>query len=157
MYEIKKLNSKRLEFIIENCTNYMTISSKLINTLMKNNNIELLNIIFKKHLKFFDKDCILNLLFCYNNQTPLSDADLYPQINSEKYKISVKWNMDFYEYNSSYYLFNACKSGNKIDIYGAIVNKIDIYGKTPFIYACRNGNVALVKYLVEHGARVKKK
>ena len=45
---------------------------------MKDNNKKLLKVLFKKHLKFFDNEFILNLLLNYKNQTRLSDTNLYP-------------------------------------------------------------------------------
>jgi len=80
---------------------------------MKNNDKELLEILFNKHLKFFDNEFVRSLLIYYKNQTPLSDADLYPQIYSNKYKLSTEWNSDSIKNNSSLLLFNACSSGNK--------------------------------------------
>jgi len=62
MYNINELNSERFQFIIENCTVYLNITSSLIKKLMKDNNKELLEILFKNHLKFFDNKYILNLL-----------------------------------------------------------------------------------------------
>ena len=99
-----KLNSERLQFIINNCTS--NISSSLINKLMKDNNIKLLEILFKNHLKFFDNDFIINILNYYKNKTPISNSDLYTQINNEKYKISTILNRDYY-YDSSSYLFSS--------------------------------------------------
>jgi len=42
MYIENQLNFERFQFILENCTSYLTISSSLIKKLMKNNNKELL-------------------------------------------------------------------------------------------------------------------
>jgi len=47
IYNKNELNSKRLQFIIENCISYLNISSFLIKNLMKDNNKELLEILFK--------------------------------------------------------------------------------------------------------------
>ena len=66
MYKNNQLNYKRFKFIIKNCTNYLNISSNLIKALLKNNNKELLELLFKK-FKFFDNDFILNLLIWYKN------------------------------------------------------------------------------------------
>jgi len=52
MYNRYQLNSKRLEFIMEQCTAYLNISSKLVKKLMKNNYKQLLEIIFN-HFNFF--------------------------------------------------------------------------------------------------------
>ena len=51
-----ELNSERLQFIVKNCTKYLNISSSLIKQLMKDNNKELLEILFKNHLNFFDNN-----------------------------------------------------------------------------------------------------
>jgi len=68
IYNKNKLNSERLQFIIKNCTTYLNISSSLIKKLMKDNNKELLEILFKNHLKFFDNEFILNLLKYYESK-----------------------------------------------------------------------------------------
>ena len=68
MYNQKELNSERLQFIVDNCTSYLNISSSLIKELMKDNNRKLLEILFKNHLKFFDNEFILNLLKHYKSQ-----------------------------------------------------------------------------------------
>ena len=161
LYNYNQLNYKRFKFIIKKCTDYLHISSCLIKALLKNNNKELLELLFKK-FKFFDNDFIINLLIWYKNQIQISDADLYPTINSEKYKISVELNDNYDVFNSSYYLFNVCKSGIEHLVkflvkHGANINIENIKGKTPLIYACRSGNINIVKYLVEHGADVNKK
>ena len=52
MYIKNKLNSERFQFIIENCTSYINVSSFLIKKLMKDNNKDLLEILFKYHIKF---------------------------------------------------------------------------------------------------------
>jgi len=72
MYNIDKLNSERLQFIIENCIPYLNISSSLIKKLMKKNNKELLELFFKNHLKCFDNTFIIKLLNCYKNKIQIS-------------------------------------------------------------------------------------
>jgi len=62
IYNKNELNSERLQFIVDNCSAYLIISSSLIKILMKNNNKKLLEILFKNYLKFFDNNFILNLL-----------------------------------------------------------------------------------------------
>ena len=114
MYSQRELNSERLQFIVENCTSYLNISSSLIKQLMKDNNKEILEIYFEHYLRFFDRFFIINMLNYNKNQTIVSD--FFTLINNDKYKISTKFNDDFYQYNSSYYLFNACKSGNEAAI-----------------------------------------
>jgi len=76
MYNEYQLSKERLLFIIENCTSYLNISSRLITTLIKDNNKNLLEIIFKKHLKFFDNEMIIKLLSCYKNRISISTVDL---------------------------------------------------------------------------------
>jgi len=61
MYNENKLTSERLQFIVENCSAYLNISSFLIKKLIKDNNKELLEILFNNHFKFFDNEFILYL------------------------------------------------------------------------------------------------
>ena len=156
IYNENKLNSERLQFIIGNCTSYFNISSSLINKLMKDNNKELLEILFKNHFKFFDNEFILYLLYNYNNKTPVSDSELYPIINDIKYKISTELDKNFNRYDSSYYLFNACKSGNKAAVEFLLEHEADLKikdkdNRTALARACESGNLHLVKYIVQIG------
>ena len=88
IYQKNELNSERLQFIVENCTTYLNISSSLIKQLMKDNNKGLLEILFKNHLKFFDNEFILNLLNHYKNQTSITNTELSTLIDNDKYKLS---------------------------------------------------------------------
>jgi len=109
LYENNLLTAERLQFIIENCNNDLKISTPLIKRLIKDNSIEILQIIFKS-IKFFDHDFILNLLFYYKNRKPLSSDALNQFISNEKYEISTDDNY----YNESYqYLICACRSGKE--------------------------------------------
>jgi len=158
MYNENKLNCERLQFIINNCTAYFNISFSLINKLMKDNNIELLEILFKNHLKFFDNDFIINILNYYKNKIPISNSDLYNKINNDKYKISTILNRDYY-YDSSSYLFNACESGNEVAVKFLLEHDADIMIKDnknniTLSKACESGNLHLVKYLVHLGVDV---
>jgi len=56
MYNNNELSIVRLLFIIDSCTAYFTISSSLIKKLMKDDTLELLEILFKNHLKIFDNN-----------------------------------------------------------------------------------------------------
>ena len=87
MYNKNELNSERFQFIVENCTAYLNISSSLIKKLMKDNNKELLEILFKYHIKFFDTDLIVIFLISHKNRIPLSNSKLKHLINNNKYKL----------------------------------------------------------------------
>jgi len=159
MYNENKLNLERLQFIVENCTTYLNISSSLIKKLMKVNSRELLEILFKNHLKFFDNTFILNLLKHYESKTSVTDTELSTLINSDKYKISTELGEHFERYDSSYYLFNACKSGNEAAVkflleHGADMTIKDKDNRIAFAWACVSGNLNLVKYLVQLGADI---
>jgi len=126
---------------------------------MKDNNKELLEILFKNHLKFFDNEFILNLLKKYESKTPMSDSEIYPEINNDKFKISTKLDKAFDGYDSSYYLFNACKSGNEAAVkylleHGADLTIKDKDNRLALAKACESGNLHLVKYLVQLGADI---
>jgi len=125
MIHRNKSKSEQLKIIIDIYTVFM---DNFLNFLMKDCNVEILEIFFNNYLKFFDSHFIIKMLNYYKNQIPVSDSDFFTLFNNEKYKISTKLNENFDEKDSSYYLFNACESGNK----------------------------AAVKYLLEHGADVNK-
>jgi len=163
IYDNKQLNFERFQYILDNCTVYFNISSHLIKKLMNDNRKELLDLIFQKYLKFFNNDFILILLNYYKNKTPIPNSILSQQVNSDDYKLSIEFdNGSFENFESSYYLFNACKIGKlRIVKYlvelGADINTENKYGETPFFYACSSGNENLVKYLVRLGADIHKK
>jgi len=159
MYIKNELNSERLQFIIENCISSMNISSFLIKQLMMDNNKELLEILFEKHLKFFDNKFILKLLKHYESKTSISDSELYPEIYNDKYKISTELDKTFDKYDSSVYLFNACKNGNEAAVkflleHGANMKMKDKDNRIALARACESGNLHLVKYLVQLGADI---
>jgi len=94
---------------------------------MKTSNKEMLEIILKYGLKFFDNEIIIKLLNYYKNKIPISDSSLKQQLDDDKYKIPLKLDFDKYgRYDSSFYLFKACELGNE----------------------------TMVKYLIEHGADI---
>jgi len=129
---------------------------------MKDNTKELLEILFKNHLKFFDNNFILKLLKYYESKIPITDSELSSLINNDKYKISTELNENFDRYDSSYYLFNACKSGNEMAVkflleHGADITIKDKANRIALAKACESGNLNLVKYLVKHGADINKK
>jgi len=159
MYIKNELNLERLQFIVENCTSYLNISSSLIKELIKDNNKELLEILFKNYLKFFDNKFILNLIKKYENKTPITDFELSSLINNDKYKISTELGNDFEQYDSSNYLFNTCKSGNETAVkflleHGADMTIRDKDNRIALALACESGNLNLVKYLIHLGADI---
>jgi len=92
MYNNKLLNSERLQFIIKYCTDYFKVPSKLIKKLIKDENVDLLDIIYN-NLKFFDNEFILQLLIYYKNKKVISTSELNQQISNEKYRILVNSNL----------------------------------------------------------------
>ena len=186
MYNKELLTADRLDFIMKNCTKYLNISSNLIKCLLRNREVNLLDIIFS-HYKFYDNEFIVELLLYYKKKTPISTSNLHEIISIEKYKIltnSGKYLIN--EFNKKYInihivkylvenesdindynkdgetpLFYACKNGNETLVKylverGADINKENKYGYTPLFYACKNGIETLVKYLVEHEADINK-
>ena len=160
MYNNKLLNTERLQYIINNCRNYLNISSSLVKKLMKTNNDKLLDIIFEYGMKFFDNEIIIELLHCYKNKTPISDLVLNQKLDNDKYKIPLEWNYKkFDNFNTSHYLFNACEKENKIMIkylieHGADITIKDKSNRTVLFDACLKGNEHLVRYLVGRGANI---
>ena len=92
MYNNKLLNSERLQFLIKYCTDYFKVPSKLIKKLIKDENVDLLDIIYN-NLKFFDNEFILQLLIYYKNKKVISTSELNQQISNEKYRILVNSNL----------------------------------------------------------------
>jgi len=81
MYHEKLLTQERFKFVVENCSEYLNLSSSLVKQIIKEDNIEFLNIIFENY-KFFDNEFILNILTIhYKNKIPLSNSDLNQQIS----------------------------------------------------------------------------
>jgi len=64
LYENNKLPSNRLRFLIENFFDNIYTYSVLINALLKDNDLELLNIIFENYFLF---DSITQIKFKYTN------------------------------------------------------------------------------------------
>ena len=103
MFNENKLNSEQLQIIIEMCAPVLNTISPLIKKLMNDNNKEILELLLKNNLKFFDNEFILTLLKYYERKMSLSDSELYPEISNDKYKISVELDETFDHYDSSYY------------------------------------------------------
>jgi len=158
IYNNGLLTTERLQFIIKN-NNYIKISTNLIKKLLKDKEINLLDIIFN-NFKIFDNEFILKLIFYHKNNTSLSTIELKHLI--ENYEISTTkdiWN----DSNQSVdvYLINACLSGKLTIVQyfnnlGLDINIEYASGKTPLFYACKNGNINLVNYLIEKGNDIDK-
>ena len=159
----KQLHYRRFQFIIDNCINYLNISSPLIKKLMETNEKYLLEIIFKNVIKFFDNEIIIRLLNYYKNKIPISYTDLNQQLDNDKYKILLKLDDENFDgYNSSFYLFNACEIGNEVMVkylieHGADITIKDKKKRTALFSACESGNEHLVRYLVGLGADINEK
>jgi len=157
MYNENKLDSERFQFILENCTAYLNISSSLIGKLMKYNNIKLLELFFKK-FNFFDNDGIIDLLSFYKSKKPMSNSELCHIINKDKYKILTENDKKTYFrefFDCFYYLIDKCKGRDektKVNIlleYGAknIINN-EKNKEQILLRVCKIGNLSFVKYLV---------
>jgi len=155
LYENGFLTSDRLNFIIKNCKDILYISSSLQKILIKNNEIQLLQIIFD-NFKFYDNEFIKTLLHQYKNKSSTSITNLNEIISKDQYKISTDHSKeDFQDY-----FVKACEYEFENIIkyfieHGADVNKVNKYNITPLFFACKSGNENLVKYLIEHGADIK--
>eukprot|EP00833_Pecoramyces_ruminatium_P017664 jgi/Orpsp1_1/1191696/evm.model.d7180000087892.1 len=156
LYEIYNRNylyHGRLHFIIEHCTEYIPVSSNLLKILIKDNNVKLLRIIFKK-FEYFDIEFIKTLLFYYKNQNPISTTDLNQQIS--KYRISINLNNINKKYFITEVLNNACANGKEAIVkyltrLGAKINRGNKNGETPLFFACKSGNENLVRFLIYTG------
>jgi len=156
IYENGFLTSNRLNFIIKNCSDSLYISSSLLKKLIKNNEIQLLKIIFSKS-KFYDNEFIKTLLYQYKYKTSIFVNDLNRIMSNDHYIISTNYSVEKFQ---DYYV-EACGDGKKNIIkyligHGADVNGINQYNITPLCKACEEGNEKIVEYLIEHGADVNK-
>jgi len=161
IYNKHELSSKRLQFIMKNCSKYLNISSTFIRQLFKNDNVNLLDIIFD-NFKFFDNEFINKLLFYYKNKIPLSSSVFNQLISNKEFYISStnnKDNQNIQNDSSFKYLLIAFEKKNIFMVkyvveQGADINKTNENYETPFFYACERGNKTIVKYLVEQGANI---
>ncbi|KAG4081513.1 hypothetical protein H8356DRAFT_1067843, partial [Neocallimastix lanati (nom. inval.)] len=138
IYNKKLLTSEKLSFIIENYNNSLYISSSLMKALIKDNNNDLLEIIFN-NFKFYDNEFIKWLLFQYRNQTIIPLIYLNQQISNKKYSIS-KLDKVYYK-SKNPYLFKVCHDDNihllkYLKEHGSNINKDEVDCKTPLFYAC---------------------
>jgi len=184
LYNNELLTSERLTFIIKKYNNYFNISSNLIKKLMKDKNEDLLDIIFS-NLKFYDNTLILKLLLYYKNKTGLSTEQLKNNLSNEKFKILDHKENDYgkEEGVDKYLIYECFKDDiNRYIIkylieHGANINKEDMDGNIPLsnifhtklkrkivykdncviiVEKSRCVDMAIVKYLVEHGTDINK-
>ena len=66
----------------------------LIKKLIKDDNVNLLDIIFEK-FKFLDKEFIIELPLHYKNRKSISAVDLNQRVLSKKYKMSRQYSYIF--------------------------------------------------------------
>ena len=112
--------------------------------MLKEDNFELLDIIFNNNIKLFDGNFILELLLLRKNNIPLSKSELEQRIDNYKLlttKEIIENNENIWcdcFYSSHIYLIHACLSGkfnlvkylNKL---GLDINKIYRSGKSPLL------------------------
>ena len=93
-YNEKKLTPERLKSLINDNHH---VSSSLIKSLIKENEMELLKIIFDNS-KFYDDDFIKQLIYQYKYKTLISTKELNQEISKDKYKIIIDYedNFNFY-------------------------------------------------------------
>ena len=113
LYNNNLLTPERLQFLMNECTKYFSRSSNLIKSLIKDEKVTLLDIIFNS-LKFYDNELVLRLLLYYKIKTAVSTCDLNQQISNGDIKISINKSNTidkylFNEYNKDdiniYYLY----------------------------------------------------
>ena len=161
IYNKKKLTSEVLESLINNNHNDLYISSSLIKLLIKENEMEILKIVFD-NLKFYDNGFIKWLLFLYKNKAFTSTKNINQEISKDKYKIMIEYEKVDNFYNSiCYWNYSKTKNMNKNLInylveHGIDINKEDLNGETVLFKACESGNKDLVEYLIKYGADINK-
>lgn len=83
IYKSNLLTSEGLQFIMEKCSSYLNISNTLLKSLLKDNNLPLVDIVFE-NLKFYDIDIIKNFLVHYKNRIPISTEVLKRNISRKR-------------------------------------------------------------------------
>jgi len=154
LYELNSLTPNNIFlYMFRNHNKQLKISSNLIKTLIKKNEINLLNIFFN-FSTFYDNQTILKFLLIYKNKEPNSTTKLQYMVFKMGYKIQPNIKGE--------YLYDTCIKGNEFSVKyliknGANINQIFSNGSTPLLAAYSNGNKTLIKYLKEKGAIVNKK
>jgi len=157
IYNKKLFTFKRLNFIVNDCFEYLPVSSSLIKELIKSNKIELLDIIFSKYY-LYDRKFVLKLLFYYKYKSQITTSDLEKKIS--KYKITIE---NLNEEDTIFrYLKNPCKNGQLAVVkylfqHGADINGEGSCGMRPLHLASNYGQENVVRYLLEHGVNINKK
>jgi len=157
LYRNRLLSLDRLQFIIDNLNSKLSISSRLIKTLLKNDETTLLDVIFERFI-FYDNEFIQNCLLHYESKKEMSTSVLNQQIEQYKYTPCNK----IYLNNSCKYLINSCIHG-KIPVvkfliqHGVDINKTNFFEKiTPLFIVGEKGTEEIAKILITHGADVNK-
>ncbi|ORX49627.1 ankyrin [Piromyces finnis] len=133
---------------------HFEITTKLLISLIKNEEIKLIKILFNNIL--FDNNFVLSLLYYYKYKKSLSNSKLQNFIINEKKKIDLNQLFDYDDYT---FLSYSCEKGNEEIIkclikQGANIEKRNQLGETPLFNACRSKKVNIVKYLLECGAKI---
>jgi len=157
LYINKLLSLDRLQFILDNLNPKLSLSSRLIKTLIKNDETCLLDVIFEKCI-FFDNEFIQNCLLHYKSRKEMSSALLKKQIEQYKYTPTNTIRLN----NSSKYLINACLTG-KIPVvkflvqHGVDINRTNFFEKiTPLFIVGEKGSEEMARLLVVQGADINK-
>jgi len=149
LYELNRLGPKNFLYLFENYSKQLRISSNLIKTLIKKNEINLLNIFFK-YSTFYEEETILKFLFIYKNKESYSTTELQNMMSEMGHKIQPN--------RKGEYLYDTCREGNEFLVKyliknSANVNQIFSDGSNPLSAAYINGNKNIIKYLKQNGAK----
>jgi ankyrin repeat protein len=164
LYDNHFLNAKLLNYIIRKG---FEITPKLVLQFIKNNEGELVKVVFENYI--FNNDFILKLLLYYRNRTTVTAEALNDVISKELNKISANEKDE----DGNTFLIHACFNKNKDIVrylirYGADVNLKGSHHCTPLAVAVdynllnedtfyKAGYESVVKDLIDHGAHVNEK
>ncbi|OUM58897.1 hypothetical protein PIROE2DRAFT_64118 [Piromyces sp. E2] len=159
LYNNKSLDQGRLKNIIYISLIYninFDVTSKLIVSLIKNNDITSLKIIINNIL--YDNSFIRKLLHLYKCKKQISTNELNTYCDNERKKVNLN---EIIKEDQNTPLISACRQGNEEIVKllirnGANVNKENIHGFTPLIEACQCNRKNIVKILIDQGAEVNK-
>jgi len=180
----KILTKSRLNYVLKNNINVNFKNRhgvRILETLIRNKNISLLNLIFKTLI--FKNETVLRLINAHKYHLAMSKRQLFDFIEYEKSKIEItkpmfinaikntdkfvlnlllehEVNNYIFDITNGYNLLIEAVEQNNLPMVqfliqkGVNVNEKNFKSSTPLIISAENGDKDIVEYLVEHGAQI---
>jgi len=161
-YQHKWLTTESFQFIVERESRPFYVTSKLIRSLIKDENTSLLDIFFKT-FHFYDTAWVIEFCHFYKHKTPLSTQEIQKRMSNENYQFTIKEDKNVHKY-----LFSCCEEGKEPLVRYLVEHGMDVNQQakyyypnlrrfctyTPIAVACINGKENILHYLYDHGADI---